>query len=253
MRRVAEKLAESRAIAVAANETKSEFLANMSHELRTPLNAIIGFSDMMKQQIYGKLGSPFYDQYTEMIHTSGHHLLNIINEILDISKVEAGSFELNENYCDVEGMFAAAVKLSKAKNTDLEVSITYDVPVDFPELFADPRIVNQILYNALSNAVKFNNPGGWVDISAFINPENNAICLKVSDNGIGMTNDEINHVLKPFAQVQNPMTRSHEGTGLGLPLMSAFMDLHGGDMDIQSEKGIGTTITLTFPNFRTAA
>lgn len=254
-RRVAQQLIASKANAESANMAKSDFLANMSHELRTPLNAIIGFSDMMMHQIYGKLGSSFYEQYAEMINSSGHHLLNIINEILDISKVESGNFELNESDCNVESMVAQAIKLIKVKTSDKNktITITQDVSPDLPELYADPQLVNQILYNALSNAVKFSVPGGLVRVKAFVGPKDHAISIQVSDDGIGMTRKEIDHVLKPFAQVKNSMTRSQKGTGLGLPLIQAFMGLHNGSMNIESKKGCGTTVNLIFPSDRTVA
>ncbi len=250
-RRTVIALDQIRRDAEIANRTKTEFLANISHELRTPLNAIIGFSDMMTAKIYGPLGNRYYEQYADMINKSGQHLLNIINEILDMSKIESGKFELHEQECDLIEIAHAAVKLMNGKQNGKNVVIDFAPPETLPDLYADQQIVNQIFFNALSNAVKFNKPDGRVEVSLHHLPENGAIQIKISDTGIGMSEQELAQVMKPFAQVQNSMTRAHEGTGLGLPLMAAFMKLHGGSVDIESEKGVGTTLILTFPPKRT--
>ncbi|PCI34280.1 MAG: hypothetical protein COB54_00355 [Alphaproteobacteria bacterium] len=244
-------LEKSKKEAEAANRMKSEFLANMSHELRTPLNTIIGFSDMISRGTHGPLANQNYEQYVGIINSSGEHLLKIINDILDMSKVESGNYDLAEQDCDLIEVIEAAIKVIKGTTNAESLEISLLASDRFPCLMADLRILKQILYNALSNAVKFSEQGGKVTISLIQMPNTGALCIKIADNGIGMSEGEIAHVLKPFTQVQSNLNRDHGGTGLGLPLMAAFMKLHGGDMDVQSEKGIGTTLVLSFPAIRT--
>tara|TARA_R110002096_G_scaffold52556_24_gene137398 strand:- start:2821 stop:4956 length:2136 start_codon:yes stop_codon:yes gene_type:complete len=250
-RRTVVALEKSQREAEDANQSKTEFLANMSHELRTPLNAIIGFSEMMTGKVYGPLGHENYDEYADMINSSGHHLLNIISDILDMSKVENGALALHELECDLVEFVQAAIRVFADQARDRDIALQLDAPDNLPLLSADLRILNQILYNALSNALKFNRQGGRIEISLMQKPDTGGMRITVSDTGIGMTEEELVHVMKPFAQVQNSLTRAHEGTGLGLPLMAAFMKLHGGTLDVTSEKDQGTTLIMDFPPSRT--
>lgn len=234
-----------------ANRSKSEFLANMSHELRTPLNAIIGFSEIMKLETFGKLGSAKYTDYVGIIKSSGDHLLSLINDILDLSKVEAGKIELNENACNIETTLKAAVRMIEIKAKEMAVAISCEVPADFPNLYADQRLLDQILHNALSNAVKFSPPGESIKICASLVKDGKSICLEISDNGLGMTDEELQHAMEPFHQVQDPRIKDKEGTGLGLPLMLALAELHDAELKIDSTKGVGTCIRLEFGAERT--
>lgn len=243
------KIAHERA--EAANRTKTEFLANMSHELRTPLNAIIGFSEIMKLETYGKLGHEKYTDYIGLIKSSGDHLLSLINDILDLSKVEAGKTDLNENRCEIEATIKAAIRMVEIPANKMGVEIRVQVPFNFPDLYADQRLIDQILYNALSNAVKFNRNGGVVEVNARLIESDSAICLDILDDGLGMTEEELSHVMEPFNQAQNPLTKEKQGTGLGLPLMTALMELHGARLNISSTKGAGTCVSLIFNRERT--
>ncbi|MEQ8355731.1 MAG: ATP-binding protein [Kiloniellaceae bacterium] len=229
-----------------ANHAKSAFLANMSHELRTPLNAIIGFSEIMERGLFGALGNPQYEEYAEDIRRSASHLLSIISDILDLSKIEAGRMDLHEEEIDL----AAAVKscqsmiLESAVNAGLTTRAS--VPAGLPPLFADKRSVRQILINLLSNSVKFTPEGGIITVEIRLEP-NGELALVVRDTGIGMSADDIEVVLQPFGQVESAHTRSHNGTGLGLPITRSLAEIHGGSLTVESEVGGGTTITVRFP------
>lgn len=236
-----------------ANRSKSEFLANMSHELRTPLNAIIGFSEIMKLETFGKLGSEKYADYIAIIKSSGDHLLSLINDILDLSKVEAGKIELNENICNIETTLKAAIRMIEIRAKEMEVTISCEAPIDLPNLYADQRLLDQILHNTLSNAVKFSFRGGSIEISANLIDNGKSICIEVSDHGQGMSEEEIQHAMQPFNQVQDPRVKDKEGTGLGLPLMKALMELHDAELEIESTKAIGTCVRLKFGVERTLA
>ena len=229
-----------------ANRAKTEFLANMSHDLRTPLNAIIGFSDMMKAEIFGPIGEPKYREYVGFISDSGAHLLSMINDILDLSKIESASVRLNEDEVDVERSIDEVLKLLTLKAELGEVELVKDNSAGLPLLNADADRVKQILSNLLSNAVKFTPPGGTVNIHAE-RCNMGGIRITVSDTGIGISDDDIPLVLEPFGQVVSAMTRKFEGTGLGLPLVKAMIHQHGGEFHIASELGVGTSITVTFP------
>jgi signal transduction histidine kinase len=238
--------------AEAANQAKSEFLANMSHELRTPLNAILGFSEMMEHEVFGKLGAPQYEEYVDHINESGRLLLDIINDILDLSKVESGRLVLKEQPVDIDALLDDIAKLMTPRVTAKSIKLEAHVPSDLPILHGDRRLFKQVLLNVLSNASKFTNHGGRIDMRAGVDA-NNCLYVAVEDNGIGMTPDEIIIALTPFGQAGSTMTRSHEGTGLGLPLVKSLMELHGGELEIASEKGVGTTVTMRFPASRTLA
>lgn len=230
----------------AANRTKSEFLANMSHELRTPLNAIIGFSEVIQQQTFGKLGNPKYLEYIDDIHSSGRHLLQIINDVLDLAKIEAGKMELAEESTDLRETIESCIRLIKSKadevNLDLKVHVTDDVFY----LRVDARKLKQILINLLSNAIKFTSSGGEVTISAERECDGQ-LAISVADNGSGISPDQQELVLKPFAQADSGLDRMFDGTGLGLPLTKAMVELHGGSLVLQSDLGKGTTVTVRFP------
>ncbi len=229
-----------------ANRTKSEFLAAMSHELRTPLNAILGFSEIMKNQLMGPLGTPEYRDYASDIHDSGAHLLEVINDILDISKIEAGKLELREEQVSIKEIISKSVRLMKERAENAGLDITIDIEPDLPLLFADPRLVKQNLINLLSNATKFTPEGGHITVRAMVD-DDGAIAIAVSDTGIGIAAEDIDHVLVPFGQVDSSLSRKYEGTGLGLPLVKSFIELHGGTLTIESTIGLGTTVTIRFP------
>ncbi len=245
-RREAE-LRTSRDAAELANRTKSEFLANMSHELRTPLNAILGFSEIIRAETLGPIGDPRYKEYASDIHRSGKHLLEIINDILDLSKVEAGRLEVHPETISVAEVVDQCIRLmrERARRGGISLSVAVE-PIDL-EVVADRRLVKQILLNLLSNAVKFTPEGGKITVRARQLPDG-ACLLCVADTGIGMSPDEIKKALVPFGQVDSVFTRRHEGTGLGLPLVQAFVQAHGGTLEIQSEKGKGTRADVILPN-----
>ena len=230
-----------------ANRAKTEFLANMSHELRTPLNAIIGFSEMMEQRLFGEL-SDKYREYAASIHSSGAHLLEIINDILDISRIETGDIELVEETFSLLDAVEPSVRLidQRARAKNIEVSV--DVAPDLPRLFADTRKIKQVLINLLSNAVKFTGDGGTVSISSPTRAS--GLAIVVSDNGIGMRASDIPTALAPFGQIDSALDRMFEGTGLGLPLSKTLVELHGGTLRIDSELDRGTTVTITLPEER---
>ena len=229
-----------------ASRAKSEFLANMSHDLRTPLNAIIGFADMMKNEMLGPIGEPKYREYVEAISDSGAHLLSMINDILDLSKIESSSARLHEVEVDIGRVIDDVMTLLALKAKSGEVELVKANSQDLPRINADEDRVRQMLSNLLSNAVKFTLPGGIVKIVAERCGEG-GLKITVSDTGIGISEDDIPMVLEPFGQVDNAMTRKFEGTGLGLPLVRAMIRQHDGDFRIDSEVGVGTSVIVTFP------
>ena len=231
-----------------ANRGKSELLANMSHELRTPLNAIIGFSDILKNQMYGPLGNPKYRDYAGDINESGVHLLALINDILDLSKIEAGKFELRPSRIVVEHCVEVAVKMVRVRADEKGVSVAAELGEPLPALYADERAIKQILSNLLSNAVKFTPAGGSVSLAADL--LDGAHRLVVSDTGIGIPGELLAEVTKPFFQVDSALDRAHRGTGLGLALCQSLIDLHGGQLTIRSTVGQGTDVSVVFPKYR---
>ena len=239
-------LSEAKTQAEFANRSKSEFLANMSHELRTPLNAINGFSEIMCDQIFGTLGNPRYIEYAHDIHNSGIHLLNLINDILDLSKIEAGAFELKEEEVEVAQVVAACRRIIEVRAKEAGLTMATRLSGNLPKLWLDERIVKQIVLNLLSNAVKFTPAGGKVTVRAEIE-EDGCFVLSVSDTGIGIDADDVPKVFTPFSQVDGSLTREHEGTGLGLPLVKSLVEAHGGTVELESELGNGTIITIRFP------
>jgi PAS domain S-box-containing protein len=229
-----------------ANQTKSEFLASVSHELRTPLNAIIGFSEVIKDQIFGPTDWVKYRSYAEDIYSSGQHLLALINEILDLSKVESGTAELHEEDIEVPSLVQSALKLVEHHAKTGEVALDLDIRDDLPLLWADERKLKQILVNLLANAVKFTEPGGAVTFRAWCR-EDSGFVFQVVDTGIGIAASDIPKALLQFGQIDSNLSRKYEGTGLGLPLSKALIELHGGSLDLQSQLGVGTTVTVRFP------
>ena len=228
-----------------ANRAKSEFLANMSHELRTPLNSIIGFSELIKNEVFGKIEQREYWDYAKDIHDSGQNLLKVINEILDISKIEAGERSLNEEVVKMDSVVASCLDLLQTKIADGEVMVTNSMD-GIPELVGEELAIKQVMMNLLSNAVKFTPKGGRVTIASETDKEGR-LHVSVTDTGIGLDKDEIKKALSPFGQVNSELNRSGSGTGLGLTLVDALMKLHGGELDLLSQKGIGTTVTAIFP------
>jgi len=249
-RRAEQRLAEALRTAEIANHSKSQFLANMSHELRTPLNAIIGFSEMIREEMFGPVGAPEYVDYIKDIHSSGRHLLELINDILDISKIEAGQFELDEVWADLKILATWSADLVRPRAQENNVAIVIDIADNVPQAYVDERAVKQIMLNLLSNATKFTPDGGEVALSASL-AENGDLLLNVSDTGIGIERHMIDKVMEPFGQAEGPMARSYGGTGLGLPITKSLTELHGGRIHLESELGVGTTVTVRMPAWRT--
>ena len=240
--------------AEAANIAKTRFLANMSHELRTPLNCVIGFSDIMRGQTLGPLGDDRYIQFATDIHDSGAHLLKVINEILDIAKIESGSQTLHQSEAPViqllDGCRRVVAPLAEAKDVSFEAD-RGDLPANL-RIRADQTKLLQILINLATNGVKFTEPGGTVRLTA-ARDDDGALAFAVSDTGIGMRANEIPEAMKPFSQIDSSLSRNQEGTGLGLPLAKMLTDLHGGSFRIDSVPGTGTTVTVTLPADRVLA
>ncbi len=232
-----------------ASHVKSRFLANMSHEFRTPLNAIIGFSELMRDETFGAIGNPRYAGYVADINLSGRHLLGIVNDVLDLSKLEAGGMRLADDEIDLASLADQCLTIvgTQAKSCGVQLVIREpDVPVS---IRADALRLKQILLNLMSNAVKFSHAGGQVTVAGTLAGDG-ALVVSVSDNGIGMDQTGIATALQPFGQVENSFTRRHTGTGLGLPLAKWLVELHGGRLDIESKLGQGTTIRVTLPAAR---
>jgi signal transduction histidine kinase len=218
----------------------------MSHELRTPLNAIIGFSEIIEKEMFGPIGSPRYTEYANDIHESGTHLLNLINDILDVSKAEAGKIELQESQILLADLVDASLRLILPRARESAVALTEPHVDHLPPVRADERRLKQVLINLLSNAVKFTPSGGRVSLEARLEP-GRGLAIRVRDTGIGMAPEDIPRALEPFGQIDSRLARKYEGTGLGLPLSKALVELHGGKLEIESEQGMGTTVTVLLP------
>ncbi|MBC7768845.1 MAG: PAS domain-containing sensor histidine kinase [Phycisphaerales bacterium] len=234
---------EERQKAEEASRAKSTFLANMSHELRTPLNAVIGFSEIMAKELFGPIGNDQYRQYSTDIYDSGNHLLELINDILDMAKIEAGKLTLSPRPLDPSVAIEQAVRLTKRKAEEKGLSIVVDAE-DLPEIEADHRAVKQILLNLLSNAVKFTDHGA-IMVHARATPQ--TLTLRVVDTGCGIPPDHLPRLARPFEQVEAELTRNNHGTGLGLALTKSLAEMHGGKLSIQSEVGRGTIVTIVLP------
>ncbi len=248
--REAERAAAEQALS--ANRAKSEFLANMSHELRTPLNAILGFSDMMRSEVYGPLAPPQYVPYIDDIHSSGQHLLEIINDILDVSRVELGRVQFHEEAVDLKALADAARRILAGWPATAKRTFEARIMPDMPRLLGDARLIKQILVNLLSNAVKYSGPGDRVTFRVFVD-RHGYPTIEVEDSGIGIETSAIPLLTQPFYQVDRTLARTHEGTGLGLCLVSAYADLHGATLKIESELSVGTKVTVCFPLSRVVA
>jgi two-component system cell cycle sensor histidine kinase PleC len=232
--------------AEAANRAKTEFLANMSHELRTPLNAIIGFSDIIKAEAFGPVGVPQYLEYNQDINNSGRQLVAIINDILDMSRIETGDMQPHESEFHLSRIVETSLSLVGDRARKNDVILKSEISDKLPTLVADERMIKQILINLLSNAVKFTPEGGTVTVSASATPD--SFEFSVRDTGIGIPADKMQVILEPFGQVDARLERAYEGTGLGLPLVKSMTELHGGRLDIRSAEGQGTTATVYLPS-----
>jgi two-component system cell cycle sensor histidine kinase PleC len=236
--------------AESANRAKSEFLANMSHELRTPLNAINGFSEMMAEEMFGPLGDSRYRSYAQDILGSGQHLLALINDILDMSKIEAGKMSLHAEMLSVEDVVRDAATLIRDRAHAIGLSLVIDLAPDTPPIEADYRALKQILLNLLSNALKFTPSGGRITVAAAPvtgGRKVDELMISVADTGIGISEEDLERLARPFEQVESQHAKTQKGTGLGLALTKSLIELHGGVMEIRSTPGVGTVVSVTLP------
>jgi len=249
-RETEESLRDATARAEAASEAKSAFIANMSHELRTPLNAIIGFSEMIKDTVLGASAVSRYSEYAGYIHDSGNHLLNVVNDILDFSKVQSGKTVLHEDDVSLPHLVRSATSLvePQAAKRNIAIEVNWLSPIRI--VVADQILLKRAFINILANAVKFSHDGGTVAVSVE-SYGSGKLRLIVADRGVGMNPDDIPRVLQPFVQAETKLSRSFEGTGLGLPLAKSLIELHGGSIEIDSEPNVGTTVCLVLPADRT--
>jgi signal transduction histidine kinase len=242
-------LLEEKRRAELANRSKTEFLANMSHELRTPLNAIIGFSEIIQEELKGPIGTPCYKDYAANILESGSLLLELINDLLDLSKIESGEAPVESGTIDVAKTIHSCLVMTRERAEKGGIEIALTLPAPFPRLKADARMIKQVLLNLLSNAIKFTEPGGRVEVHAELD-EDDWLILTVADTGIGIAEENIAAVVEPFAQVANTLTKHHTGTGLGLAIVKSLVEAHGGEFHLQSALGDGTTAIIRLPTKR---
>ena len=245
------RLSAARTHAELTNRTASDLLSGMSHELRTPLNAIIGFSEIVRTEMFGPIGSDRYRAYLQDIHESGRHLLDLINNLLDVARVDAGKIEMADQTIDVATLLQDCISGMSDQANDRQITLTAEVADVLPPLRADRGMLSQVLLNLVSNAIKFTAAGGQVRITAWCRPGTGFV-LQVSDTGKGIALKDIPLVLAPFGQVPDSAHR-FQGTGLGLPLSKALVELHSGSLDLQSELGMGTTVTVRLPAERIGA
>jgi signal transduction histidine kinase len=241
------ELIEAKDAAEAANEAKSVIMANMSHELRTPLNAIIGFAEMLEKEVLGPLGSPRYIDYARDVHMSGIHLLSLINTILDLAKTRAAGLELNLALFDIRDLLGECFSVMRLQADRAKLDFRLNLPKDALLARADDTRLRQVLYNLLSNAIKFTDPGGEITLTGRM-AASGEVEIWVVDTGVGMEPDEVAIALQPFMQVKQANGRTTAGTGLGLPLAKTIVELHGGQFDIVSAKGKGTSIKVVLPS-----
>jgi two-component system, cell cycle sensor histidine kinase DivJ len=239
------ELVRARDDAEGTSRAKSQFLANMSHELRTPLNAVIGFSEILNRELFGTLGEERYRDYARLIHESGEHLLNVVNDILDMSKIEAGKFKIIRQPFDVASLVGSCIDVMGHAAEKKGIALAAEVVPGLPELFADKRACKQMLLNVMSNAVKFTDAGGSVRVTA--RAEDGMVALEVADNGVGIAEEDLPNLGNPFVQAERPYERSYEGAGLGLSVVTGLARLHGGRLEIKSSLGHGTTATIWLP------
>ena len=247
-KRVEAKLRQAKEEAELASRSKTEFLANISHELRTPLNAIIGFAEILNTQIFGPLGDPRYVHYAADIRDSGQHLLNLINDVLDVSKIEFGKLELHEETVDIAAVLDSCMRLMRDRAESAGLELRADLPPELPLLQGDGRRLKQILLNLMSNAVKFTPAGGAVVVRAAVMAD--GMTIAVADTGIGIAAGDLEKALRPFGQIDSRIARKYQGSGLGLPLTKSMIELHGGQLNLESEVGRGTVATVWLPAAR---
>jgi two-component system cell cycle sensor histidine kinase PleC len=241
---LAQKYAEEKTRAEEANQTKSKFLANMSHELRTPLNAIIGFSEIMESAMFGPLGSAKYSEYSRDIRESGQYLLDVINDILDMSKIEAGGIRLAPEAVELDDILADCLRVISGRANEKNLTLNSHIASGI-RLQADRRAVKQITLNLLSNAVKFTPDGGAVTLRGRL--RGGMVTIAIEDNGIGIPKDALHKLGRPFEQVESQLTKRHQGSGLGLAIAKSLVELHGGAMRIRSVLGAGTMVVVRLP------
>jgi len=244
-----EDLSSQQQRADSANKAKTDFLLTMSHELRTPLNAIMGFSEVMKRQLRGPLGDERYVDYAKDIYDSASHLLAVINNILDISRIEAGRLELDEQAVVLGDEIENALRQLEEEARGADVKLISNIEPDLPLLLGDAHKIQQIVINLVANAIRYMPDSGKVMVGAG-REEHGGIMLRVEDDGAGMSAEDVERVISPFVRLSNPMVRAHDGTGLGLPLVKALVELHGGQFTLTSDVGKGTAGTAIFPKSR---
>jgi PAS domain S-box-containing protein len=242
----------AKATAESASRAKSESIAVLSHELRTPLNSILGFAGIIEAQMFGPAGSERYVDYARDIRKSGEHVLGVINDILDLSKIESGRMELNEEPVDLLVVMSDAVNLFLEQAGTLGVTLKTALPRDLPVLSADGRLIKQMLINLISNALRYTHRGGWVELTADRN-QKGGITLAVADTGVGIAPEDVSRILQPLQTSGKPINTTNPGSGLGLPLVKSLIELHGGTFRLDSTPGSGTVVSLSFPRVRVGA
>jgi cell cycle sensor histidine kinase DivJ len=239
------ELLRARDDAESASRAKTQFLAKLSHELRTPLNAVIGFSEILDREMFGTLGEARYRDYARLIRQTGEHILHVVNEVLDLSKIEAGKFKIVKEPLDVGALVALCCDMMRHAAEERSLSLVIDVALGMPALAADKQACRQMLLNVIANAVKFTDPGGVVRVAARVKDGN--VELSVADNGIGIAEQDLARLGNPFVQADNACNRAHDGTGLGLSVVNGLARLHGGRLELASILGEGTTATIVLP------